>query len=103
MSCAVCHGKDAHGDGPLAKLLTIKPADLTKLTIRNKGQFPSEMVAETIDGRTQVSGHGTREMPVWGARYETQVAREYGPYGSESVVKTRIAALVHYLESIQEK
>ncbi len=61
------------------------------------------MVAETIDGRTRTSGHGTREMPVWGARDETQVGREYGPYGSGSVVKTRVAALVHYLQSIQEK
>jgi mono/diheme cytochrome c family protein len=103
MSCAVCHGEDARGGGPLAHLLTVKPTDLTKLAKRNKGQFPSEVVVETIDGRTQVSGHGTREMPVWGTRYEAEVGRDYGPYGSETVVKTRILELVHYLQSLQEK
>ena len=103
MSCAVCHGKEARGDGPLAHVLTVKPTDLTNLSKRNKGQFPSEAVVETIDGRTQISAHGTREMPVWGTRYEAEVGRQYGPYGSETVVKTRILELVHYLQSIQEK
>ena len=103
MSCAVCHGSDGRGDGPLAKLMTVRPADLTLLAQRNNGEFPSEMVTETIDGRVQVSGHGTREMPVWGTRYEMDVAHQYGPFGSESVVKTRIAELVRYLQSIQQK
>jgi len=103
MSCAVCHGKEARGDGPLARILTVKPTDLTNLSKRNKGQFPFEQVVETIDGRTQISAHGTREMPVWGTRYEAEVGRQYGPYGSETVIKTRILELVHYLQSIQEK
>jgi mono/diheme cytochrome c family protein len=103
MSCAVCHGADGRGDGPLAHILTVKPADLTTLAKRNGGTFPLEKVVETIDGRTLVSGHGTRAMPVWGTRYEEDVAKQYGPYGSESVVKTRIKALADYLESIQEK
>jgi mono/diheme cytochrome c family protein len=103
MSCAVCHGEDARGDGPLAHLLTVKPTNLTKLSKRNNGRFPTEQVVETIDGRTQVSGHGTREMPVWGTRYAAEVGRDYGPYGSETVVRTRILELVHYLQTIQEK
>jgi putative copper resistance protein D len=28
-NCAACHGVDGHGDGPLAKGLSVKPADLT--------------------------------------------------------------------------
>jgi mono/diheme cytochrome c family protein len=103
MSCAVCHGKDGRGNGPLAELLTVKPSDLTQLSKRNHGRFPAEQVAETIDGRTQVRGHGTREMPVWGTRYEAEVARQYGPYASEVVVKVRVQALVHYLQTMQEK
>jgi mono/diheme cytochrome c family protein len=103
MSCAVCHGEDARGDGPLAQLLTVKPTDLTKLAERNNGRFPTVRVVETIDGRTQVGGHGTREMPAWGTRYAAEVGRDYGPYGSETVVKTRILELVHYLQTIQEK
>jgi mono/diheme cytochrome c family protein len=103
MSCAVCHGEDARGDGPLAHLLTVKPTDLTRLAKRNNGKFPTDKMVETIDGRTQVSGHGTREMPVWGTRYAAEVGRDYGPYGSETVVKTRILELVHYLQTLQEK
>lgn len=103
MSCAVCHGEDARGDGPLAQLLTVKPTDLTKLAERNNGRFPTDRVVETIDGRTQVGGHGTREMPAWGTRYAAEVGRDYGPYRSETVVKTRILELVHYLQTIQEK
>jgi len=102
-SCATCHGADGRGDGPMAKLLTVKPADLTQLAKRNDGRFPAERVTDVIDGRTEVRGHGTLTMPVWGVIYEMQVARDYGPYGSESVVKARIAALVRYLESIQQK
>jgi len=102
-SCAVCHGEDGRGDGPLAKVLTVKPADLTQIAKRNDGVFPVEKVSETIDGRQQVGAHGTREMPVWGSRYELEVARRYGPYGSEAAVKTRVHVLVRYLQSIQEK
>ena len=101
MSCAVCHGEDGRGDGPVATVLTIKPADLTVLSRRNGGQFPFEHVVATIDGRTSIKAHGTREMPIWGARYEEQVSKEYGPYGSESTVKARILELVHYLQGIQ--
>jgi mono/diheme cytochrome c family protein len=103
MSCAVCHGEDARGDGPLAKLLKVNPSNLTLLARQNHGTFPAEHISEMIDGRAQVNGHGTREMPVWGARYETEVARDYGPFGSESMVKARIAELVKYLQSIQKK
>lgn len=102
-SCAVCHGEDGRGGGPLSKVLTVKPADLTQLAKRNDGVFPIDKVSETIDGRQQVGAHGTREMPVWGSRYEADVARQYGPYGSEALVKTRIHVLVRYLQSIQEK
>jgi mono/diheme cytochrome c family protein len=102
-SCAVCHGEDGRGGGPLAKVLTVKPADLTQLAKRNDGVFPIDRVSETIDGRRQLGAHGTREMPVWGSRYELEVGRQYGPYGSEALVKTRIHVLVRYLQSIQEK
>ena len=102
-SCAVCHGEDARGDGPLARVLTVKPANLTELSKRNGGQFPQEKVIEAIDGRRQIIAHGIRSMPVWGTRFEAEVGKQYGPYGSETVVKTRILELVHYLQTIQEK
>src|SRR5271169_1676800 len=64
--CASCHGKTGKGDGPVAKVLTKTPADLTKLSEANGGAFPYAHVYETIDGKDEVAAHGTREMTVWG-------------------------------------
>ena len=50
-SCASCHGREGKGTGPMAKFLTMKPADLTKLSKRNGGTFPFWQVYRTIDGR----------------------------------------------------
>jgi hypothetical protein len=80
----------------------VKPTHLTKLSKQNSGHFPLARVLRIIDGRTQVDGHGTREMPVWGARYEAEISKEYGPYGSETMVRAHILELVYYLQTIQE-
>jgi mono/diheme cytochrome c family protein len=37
--CAACHGLRATGDGPAAKALTKAPADLTRISARNGGEF----------------------------------------------------------------
>ena len=55
----------------------------------------------TVDGRTQVEGHGA-PMPVWGERYMETAGEDFGPYGAEVVTRGRILTLVNYLESIQE-
>ena len=39
-SCAVCHGTEGKGDGPLRDLLVKQPADLTHLSQKNGGKFP---------------------------------------------------------------
>ena len=39
-NCAACHGTEARGDGPLAKLLERQPSDLTMLSKKNDGFFP---------------------------------------------------------------
>jgi hypothetical protein len=44
------------------------PADLTQLARKAGGQLDERALLEVIDGRRQVSAHGTRDMPVWGAR-----------------------------------
>lgn len=108
ISCATCHGDDARGDGPVAAQLKVKPADLTQITKRNHGAFPFLGVFETIDGRAQVGAHGTREMPVWGDRYQANVQRKY-TFGDEivrkaeieTVIRARILALIYYLRTIQ--
>lgn len=99
-SCAVCHGPDGRGNGVMARDLAVKPADLTQVARRNGGVFPFWRIYRTIDGRELVRGHGNREMPVWGDRFQ-QDTREAGPLG-ETLVKGRILGLVFYLQSIQK-
>ena len=38
--CAVCHGRDGKGGGPMAKSLKVAPPDLTRVAARNGGKFP---------------------------------------------------------------
>jgi len=94
--CASCHGVSARGDGPLASSMRKKPANLAEIAKRNGGQFPSDLVFRTIDGRQPVRGHGGPDMPVWGDAFLK--SREAG----DAVrVKAVIQSLVDYLASIQ--
>lgn len=95
--CAVCHGSDAKGNGPLAKWLRTAPADLTRIASRNGGAFPLARVRRVISGAESVSaGHGTREMPVWGPVF-SQIDRD------QDLGRVRIDNLARYLESLQTK
>jgi mono/diheme cytochrome c family protein len=94
--CGACHGKTAKGDGPLAKDLKVAPADLTKLSERNGGTFPFEMVMKTIDQGRSVRGHGTEDMPAWGAAFKTTAEG-----GGDA--KQMMRELAHYLWSLQPK
>src|SRR5215469_9126552 len=55
--CVACHGKDAKGAGPAASALNKTPADLTTLTVRNKGKFPELRVYSTIQGDADIAAH----------------------------------------------
>jgi hypothetical protein len=101
VACAVCHGESAKGNGPFARLMNIEVPSLSVLASQNDGVFPFLKVFMTIDGRTQVEGHGA-PMPVWGERFEASAKDQYGPYGTELMVRGRILSLVNYLETIQE-
>jgi mono/diheme cytochrome c family protein len=98
--CAICHGVDGRGRGIMAKFLTISPSNLTQLTKKTAGRFLFWQVYRVIDGREQIRGHGTREMPIWGARFQTEAGGS--DPGSRSQVSGRILSLVFYLQHIQE-
>jgi mono/diheme cytochrome c family protein len=98
--CAICHGVDGKGYGIMAKFLTISPADLTQIAKKNGGKFPFWQVYRVIDGREEVRGHGTREMPIWGARFQAE-AKGSDP-GSRAQAAGRILGLGFYLEHLQE-
>lgn len=110
-SCAACHGasgKLVAGEGAGVEFLKTTPADLTTLTKKNGGVFPFERVYAIIDGRQAVSGHGGRDMPIWGDRYsrETVKAAEYYvdvPYDMEMYTRARILALIDYIHRLQAK
>jgi hypothetical protein len=96
--CSSCHGTAAKGDGPIANSFRKRPADLTKLSARNNGVFPGELVFKTIDGKTPVSGHGGPDMPTWG-----DVFVKSSESASAEATKLRIDAIVKYLEALQDK
>lgn len=100
-SCAVCHGVEGKGDGPLSDLLVKRPADLTSISKRNGGRFPYARVIAVIDGRYDVPGHGNRDMPVWGRQFLEDDQRLYGPAGGEIVTTERINELAGYVQSLQ--
>jgi len=98
--CAICHGVDGKGRGVMNKFLTIQPADLTQVSKKNADRFPFWQVYRVIDGREEIRGHGTREMPIWGARFRAE-AKGSDP-GSRAQAAGRILSLVFYLQHIQE-
>ncbi len=101
--CAACHGLEGHGDGPLARDLKTAPADLTELSRPRSDDsgtldFPSARLEAVIDGREELRGHGTREMPIWGLTFQ-----EPGRDGDqEELVRRKIDDLLEYLRTIQE-
>jgi mono/diheme cytochrome c family protein len=95
--CAVCHGKDGKGGGPMAKSLKVAPPDLTRIAIGNGGRFPMARIHRIISGDELLpAGHGTREMPVWGPIF-SQISwdRDLG--------RVRVDNLAKYIEGIQTK
>lgn len=93
--CASCHGIDAKGDGPMAKSLKVKPADLTRIAARNGGTFPLMRVERIISGEDQPpSGHGTSKMPVWGPIF-SHVDED------QDLGRVRIDNLARYLRDLQ--
>jgi hypothetical protein len=81
-------------------LLTIAPADLTRLSKNNKNEFPFWRVYDVVDGRVEVRGHGTREMPIWGYAFQQEEPKNLA---AETKAVGRILSLVFYLQSIQAK
>jgi len=91
--CAACHGKTGVGDGPAASALTKAPADLTKISARNGGQFPEVKVKRYIEGADEVAAHGSRDMPMWGELFRSL---------NRDTAQLRIQALSDHLKKMQK-
>ena len=97
--CVCCHGPAADGKGPVASTLRQRPADLTTIAKRRGGEVSWGEIAKFIDGRTKITAHGERTMPVWGKRFNDDVANEGL---REEITRGDLAALISYLKSIQQ-
>ena len=99
-NCASCHGVKGYGDGPLAAGLPTAPTNLTMLSNRNAGTFPSARALSYIYG-DPMQAHLARVMPQFGgAMAEDLVPVEFD--GNMTPTPRVLAGLLFYLESIQE-
>jgi mono/diheme cytochrome c family protein len=103
-NCIACHGKDLKG-GAYVDFLKVTPPDLSQLSRKNGGVFPFDRVYGSIDGRQDVKGHGSRDMPIWGKDYQVKAAEYYVDvnYDPEAYIRARIFSLIDYLNRMQAK
>ena len=94
-ACASCHGVDGRGGGPVASALRVPPSDLTALAERG-GTFPRRYAIAVTTGAQEITGHGTREMPVWSERFGTGAEGVASAYA-----RRRVEMLADHLESLQ--
>ena len=102
IACMSCHGLDGKGDGPMARTLSTMPADLTRISQRNGGEFPARAIYDMIDGRGVIPAHGQRDMPIWGERYRKTGDPGEDPALVDQRARNLMEALVGYIESIQQ-
>ena len=95
--CADCHGEHGKGDGPVASILKVVPPDLTTLSKRNGGKFPSDRVYKTLSGEVTPAVHGSREMPVWGPVFRDMAK------GNKNEAELRMKTLTSFIASLQQK
>jgi mono/diheme cytochrome c family protein len=90
--CASCHGPNGAGDGPAAKWLEPRPADLTRSGLDVPG------LVERIDGRRETPGHGSSDMPVWGEVFSEMLVTE--PKARE-ITRLRVQAIAEHVRSLR--
>jgi mono/diheme cytochrome c family protein len=95
--CAPCHGVDGRGNGAYAPALKAQPTDLTALTKNNHGKFPDSHVAAVLLNGSEVSSHGTSQMPVWGP-----ILGKMSQDNTQDRL-LRISNLSRYVQSLQVK
>jgi mono/diheme cytochrome c family protein len=99
--CSACHGATGQGDGEMATELSRKPADLTTLSARNKGAFPTTMVMAQIWGYAGAKGRGV--MPDFGPLLQGDMVPYDGGDGIETPTPIRLVQLAEYLKVLQTK
>lgn len=99
--CAACHGPTGKGDGEAAVGLSRKPANLTTLSAKNKGAFPTTRVMAQIWGYAGAKGRGV--MPDFGPMLQGEMVPYDGGDGIETPTPIRLVELAEYLKRLQQK
>lgn len=99
--CAACHGETAEGGGLMAKVLTVAPPDLTRISDANDGVFPVFRVVRQIDGRDPLLAHGG-EMPLFGEIFDFPHASIASEAGQPIITAQSIVDIVAWLKSVQK-
>lgn len=99
--CAACHGASGRGDGVAAGGLKTKPADLTTLSKKNHGAFPTTRVMAQIWGYAGAKGRGV--MPDFAPLMEGDLVPYDGGDGIDTPTPVRLVALAEYLRTLQVK
>jgi len=95
--CSSCHGLDGRGRGTWNGT---QVPDLTQLRRKKGGKFPFEDVYRVVDGRSKFPWHQLRpDMPYWGQLFQEE---EKQP-NAKAKVEARIAGIVDYIRTLQEK
>ena len=100
-NCAMCHGAGGKGDGVLADGLATRPSDLTVISRNNGDIFPRADVMSQIDGYTR-GALGDQNMPEFGLLLKGPTVPVDAGDGVMTPTPRPLAALMAYLESIQE-
>lgn len=99
--CAVCHGAEARGNGPMAEVLEIPPTNLTLLSASHDGRFPTFQTVRRIDGRDLLLAHGG-EMPLFGHLFDMPMTAIPTDAGQPILTSKPIADVVTWLMTVQE-
>lgn len=100
--CSACHGATGAGDGPMTRVLTPPPPDLTRLAAQNDGTFPRRRVVWRIDGRDPILAHGN-EMPVFGDLLSGEMLDIRDETGEVLHSTQPMADLLAWLEALQAR
>ena len=92
-NCAVCHGVEGLGNGPMADAMVVPPANLQLLARNNGGVFPFRRVIDVIENGGDTSSHGSPVMPAWGEAFREEV--------DEITARAMILELMLHIDSIQ--
>lgn len=97
--CAACHGTKATGDGPAAQALKTRPVDLTLLSQKNNGVFPTNHVMSVLQFGVANPAHGSAEMPIWGDLF---LSLNSSSQSAPTLVRQRVFNLTTYIKQIQK-